>query len=59
MPTITAAMPYDIRYKQYAIESYKNHCKLNRAEKTVEPCGLFVDISEPWLAGNPDSLAGR
>ena len=53
---ISAAMCYGIRHEQYAIESYKNHRKLNGAETTVEPCGLFVDSSEPWLAASPDGI---
>ena len=56
IPTITAAICYGIRHELYAIESYKNHRKLNGAEITVEPCGLFVDSSEPWLAASPDGI---
>ena len=55
-PTTTPAMRYGIRHEQYAIESYKNYCKLNGAEISVEPCGLFVDSSEPWLAASPDGI---
>ena len=26
---------------------------------TVEPCGLFVDTSKPFLAASPDGVVGR
>ena len=52
----TAAMRYGIRHAQCAIESYKNFHKLNGTKITVEPCGLFVDSSEPWLAASPDGI---
>ena len=52
----TAAMRYDIRHEQCAIDSYKNFYKLNGTEITVEPCGLFVDSSEPWLEASPDGI---
>ena len=38
------------------LESYKNHRKPNGVEITVEPCGLFVDSSEPWLEASPDGI---
>jgi len=55
-PTITIAMRYGIRHEQYAIESYKNYCKLNGTEVTVELCGFFVDSPEHWLAASPDRI---
>lgn len=55
-PIDTAAIHYGNRHEQCAIESYKNYCKLNGTEVIVEPCGLFVDFSEPWLAASPDGI---
>ena len=49
-------MCYGIRYEKYDIESYKNYSKLKGAEITVEPCGQFVDSSEPWLVTISDGI---
>ena len=55
-PIDTAAICYGNRHEGYAIESYKNYRKIHGTEVTVEPCGLFVDTSEPWLAASPDGI---
>lgn len=52
----TPAICYGKKHEKVAIGSYVKHQNMNGKVANVEPCGLFVDHSTPWLAASPDAI---
>ena len=50
------ATRYGRHYEQSAIASYVNYHRVHGVLVNIQPCGLFVDASIPWLAGSPDGI---
>ena len=53
----TPAISYGKKqHEKVAIASYVKYQNMNGKVVSVEPCGLFVDHSMPWLAASPDAI---
>ena len=51
-----SATRYGQQHEQSAIASYVNHHRACGVMVCVQPCGLHVDSSSPWLAASPDRI---
>ena len=50
------AINYGRKHETVAISTYVKHQRSKGKLVQVEPCGLFVDHSKPWLAASPDGI---
>ena len=53
-PVDVISTRYGKRHERSAIASYCNYHKARGVMISVHPCGLYVDVSIPWLAASPD-----
>jgi len=51
-----SATRYGRKYEESAILSYVNHQRAHGVMVSVQPCGMNVDESSPWLAASPDGI---
>ena len=51
-----SARRYGRQHEKSAIASYVNHHRARGVTVSVQPCGLHVDESSPWLAASPDGI---
>ena len=51
-----SATRYGRQHEKSAIASYVNHHRACGVTVSVQPCGLPVDESSPWLAASPDGI---
>ena len=52
----TPAICYGKLHEAIAIKSYMDHQNKEGIAVQVNPCGLSVDSSMPWLAASPDAI---
>ena len=55
-PVDVIATRYGKQHEKSAIASYLNYHKARGVMVNVHPCGLYVDVSIPWLAASPDGV---
>ena len=51
-----SATRYGRQHEESAILSYVNHQRAHGVMVSVQPCGMNVDESSPWLAASPDGI---
>lgn len=55
-PIDVIATHYGKQHKKSAIAAYVNYHRARGVIISVQPCGLYVDRSVPWLAASPDGI---
>ena len=55
-PIDVIAMRYGKEHVKSAIALYVNYHRACGVKINVQPCGLYVDASVPWLAASPDGV---
>ena len=55
-PIDVIATRYGKQHEKSAIASYVNYHRARGIMINVQPCGLYVDPSLPWLAASPDGI---